>query len=167
MGETGLSPDERSARPFVPCGKRKRGASIRSCFGVIPSLLLVSTTIRAIVMDSEMMQRARGLQFCISLDSTRANFTAATSPVTIATIPVVRAARSRLRSHALHYDGTAVSPWVKFASADTLERALRYLGPPRSRLERMACDAANRAGKQSRPAAANRKNLFRFDWSKL
>jgi hypothetical protein len=71
-------------------------------------------------------------------------------------------------AHALHYDGKTISaPWVKFASVDTLERALRYLGPPRSRLERMACDAANRAGKQSHPAAANRKNPFRIDWSKL
>jgi hypothetical protein len=63
-----------------------------------------------------------------------------------------------------------LGPWVKFTSAETLEKALRYLGATEEQVdERMACDAANRAGKQSHPAAAllNRKNLLRIDWSKL
>jgi hypothetical protein len=32
-------------------------------------------------------------------------------------------------AHALHWDGEfALAPWVKFASAETLAKALRYLG---------------------------------------
>jgi hypothetical protein len=44
---------------------------------------------RAIVTDSEMMDRTRELLLCISLDSTRASFTAATRPPTTATTPAV------------------------------------------------------------------------------
>ncbi len=42
---------------------------------------------RAMVMDSEMMDRTRGLLFRISADSTRANFTAAIRPATTAKAP--------------------------------------------------------------------------------
>jgi hypothetical protein len=50
-------------------------------------------------------------------------------------------------AHALHYDGkTVLGPWVKFRSAETLEKALRYLGPPRNRLKRtgMRCGKLGR-----------------------
>jgi hypothetical protein len=50
-------------------------------------------------------------------------------------------------AHALHYDGkTVLGPWVKFRSAETLEKALRYLGPARNRLKRtgMRCGKLGR-----------------------
>jgi hypothetical protein len=59
-------------------------------FDLLPNdgfTLLAATTIRAIVMDSEMMDRTRGLLFSISLDSTRASFTAATRLGTTARAP--------------------------------------------------------------------------------
>jgi hypothetical protein len=49
--------------------------------------LLASITMRAIAIESLMIDRARGLLFWISPDSTRASFTAAISPVTTAKAP--------------------------------------------------------------------------------
>jgi hypothetical protein len=43
---------------------------------------------RAILMDSEMIDRTRGLLFCISFDSTRASLTAAPDGYLIAESPL-------------------------------------------------------------------------------
>lgn len=72
-------------------------------------------------------------------------------------------------AHALHWDGkTALGPWVKFASAETLEKALRYLGATDEQI------AAHRStmqltGQGSSPIRLlpNRKNLLKIDYSKL
>jgi hypothetical protein len=55
-------------------------------------LLLSSSTILAIVTESEMRDRTRGLLLWISLDSTRASFTAATRPATTAKDPAALSA---------------------------------------------------------------------------
>jgi hypothetical protein len=51
-------------------------------------------------------------------------------------------------AHALHYDGkTVLGPWVKFQSAETLEKArCDTWGPPRNRLKRtgMRCGKLGR-----------------------
>ena len=49
--------------------------------------LLASITMRAIVIESAIAALTRGLLFCNSRDSTRASFTAAMRPATIATTP--------------------------------------------------------------------------------
>jgi hypothetical protein len=49
--------------------------------------LLASITILAMLTASEIAARTRGLLLAISLDSTRASFTAAISPATTATVP--------------------------------------------------------------------------------
>jgi hypothetical protein len=59
-------------------------------------------------------------------------------------------------------------PWVKFASADTLERALRYLGATEEQV-----DAHRHTMQQTGQGSShirllpNRKNLLRIDWDKL
>jgi hypothetical protein len=59
---------------------------------------------------------------------------------------------TRRIAHALHFDSeTVLSPWVKFRSADTLERALRSLLLPRSRLKRTGM----RCGKPGREAVTS------------
>jgi hypothetical protein len=72
-------------------------------------------------------------------------------------------------AHALHYDGkTVLGPWVKFASGETLERALKYLGATE---EQMA--AHLKTMKQTGQGSShvrllpNRKNLLHIDWDKL
>jgi hypothetical protein len=55
-------------------------------------------------------------------------------------------------AHALHYDGKTISgPWVKFASADTLEGTVVPGGYPKSRLRR----AGMRCGKPGREAVTS------------
>src|ERR1700733_2622566 len=77
--------------------------------------------------------------------------------------------RSGEIAHALHLDcKTVLGPWVKFASAETLEKALRYLGATDEQI-----DAHRKTIQQTGQGSShirlllNRKNLFRIDWSKL
>jgi hypothetical protein len=62
--------------------------------------LLASITIRAIVIESLMIDRTRGLLFCISPDSTRASFTAAISPATTDRAPTDLSAETAAESGA-------------------------------------------------------------------
>jgi hypothetical protein len=77
--------------------------------------------------------------------------------------------RSGEVAHALHVDcRTILGPWVKFASRETLERALQYLGGIEDQLA-----AQRHTMKQTGQGSGhirllpNRKNLLRIDWSKL
>jgi hypothetical protein len=72
-------------------------------------------------------------------------------------------------AHALHLDcKTALGPWITFASAETLEKALRYLGATD---EQMAVHRADMSqcgqGSSHIRLLLNRKNLLRIDYSKL
>jgi hypothetical protein len=72
-------------------------------------------------------------------------------------------------AHALHCDGkTVLGPWIKFASGDTLERALRYLGSTEEQVEahRHAMRQTGQGSSHVR-LMPNRKNLLRIDWDKL
>jgi hypothetical protein len=70
-------------------------------------------------------------------------------------------------AHALHFGKTVPGPWVKFASADTLEEA-RYLGATEEQV-----DAHRHTMRQTGQGSShvrllpNRKNLLRIDWNKL
>jgi hypothetical protein len=71
-------------------------------------------------------------------------------------------------AHALHLDcKTALGPWVKFATAETLEKALRYLGATDEQI-----DAHHKTMQQTGQGSShvrlmpNRKNLLRIDYSK-
>jgi hypothetical protein len=72
-------------------------------------------------------------------------------------------------AHALHIDvKTVLGPWIKFQSAETLEKALKYLGATDEQM------AAHRKTMQQTGQGSshvrlmpNRKNLLRIDYSKL
>jgi hypothetical protein len=77
--------------------------------------------------------------------------------------------RSGIIAHALHLNcKTVLSPWISFASAETLEKALRYLGATD---EQMAAhrDQMRKCGQGSSHIRLMplRKNLIRIDWDKL
>ena len=117
-------PDDRSVATFAEMGARKQSpvrywrtsaqlkrasreqSIIRS--DLLPSqfcCLLASITKRAIVIESDIADRTRGLLLSISLDSIRASFTAAMNPATTARAPVdlsvEAAAESGARKQAL------------------------------------------------------------------
>jgi hypothetical protein len=71
-------------------------------------------------------------------------------------------------AHALHLDCmTVLGPWVKFASAETLERALRYLGATdeHTAAHRQTMQQTGQGSSHIR-LMPNRKNLLRIDYSK-
>jgi hypothetical protein len=61
-----------------------------------------------------------------------------------------------------------LGPWIKFASAETLEKALRYLSATGEQI-----DAHRKTMQQTGQGSShirllpNRKNLLRIDWDKL
>jgi hypothetical protein len=89
--------------------------------------------------------------------------------VTEASEIIVCFTRSGKIAHALHVDcKTALGPWITFTSAETLEKALRYLGATDEQM------AAHRSGMGQCGQGSshirllpNRKNLLRIDYSKL
>jgi hypothetical protein len=77
--------------------------------------------------------------------------------------------RSGEIAHALHLDcKTVLGPWVKFTSAETLEKALRYLGASDEQID-AHCKTMQQTGQGSSHIrlAPNRKNLLRIDYVKL
>jgi hypothetical protein len=72
-------------------------------------------------------------------------------------------------AHALHIDcKTVLGPWIKFQSADTLERALRYLGATDEQIEEhRQTMQQTRQGSSNIRLVPNRKNLLRIDWTKV
>ncbi|MCU1249756.1 MAG: hypothetical protein JWQ49_2785 [Edaphobacter sp.] len=83
--------------------------------------------------------------------------------------PVVAISRSGRLAHGLHPDlSKAIGPWVKFASADVLEKAITYLGATTEELEEFR-DAMRRWGQGSSALAIqpNKKNLLRLDYKLL
>jgi ribosomal protein L40E len=69
----------------------------------------------------------------------------------------------------LHLDcKTALSPWTRFASAETLEKAMRYLGATDAQMEdhRQSMRAWGQGSTHIR-LLPNRKNLLCIDWDKL
>jgi hypothetical protein len=77
-------------------------------------------------------------------------------------------ARAGTAAHALHIDcRTVLDPWINFTSAETLEKALRYLGAT----DELIAEHQNqmrRCGQGSSTVRLlpNRKNLLRIDWNK-
>jgi hypothetical protein len=72
-------------------------------------------------------------------------------------------------AHALHIDCKPVlGPWIKFTYAETLEKALRYLGATDEQIDAHR-NQMRRCGQGSSEVRLlpNRKNLLRIDWSKL
>ena len=72
-------------------------------------------------------------------------------------------------AHALHIDcKTALGPWTKFTSAETLEKALLYLGATDEQIVAHQ-NQMRRCGQGSSHIRLlpNRKNLLRIDYSKL
>ena len=72
-------------------------------------------------------------------------------------------------AHALHIDcKTVLGPWIKFTSAETLEKALHYLGGTDEQLAEHR-NQMRRCGQGSSHIRLlpNRKNLLKIDWSKL
>ena len=72
-------------------------------------------------------------------------------------------------AHALHHDGkTVLGPWIKFQSAETLEKALRYLGADEEQIaaHRKTMQRTGQGSSHIR-LLPNRKNLLKIDYSKL
>lgn len=72
-------------------------------------------------------------------------------------------------AHALHLDcKTALGPWITFASAETLERALLYLGATDQQMDdhRQSMRSWGQGSSHIR-LLPNRKNLLRIDYGKL
>jgi hypothetical protein len=77
--------------------------------------------------------------------------------------------RGGTAAHALHVDHkTALGPWITFASDETLEKALRYLGATDGQLDAHR-DQMRKCGQGSSNIRLlpNRKNLLRIDYIKL
>jgi hypothetical protein len=92
-----------------------------------------------------------------------------TQEVTTASEIIVCFTRSGKAAYALHVDcQTVLGPWISFQSAETLERALRYLGATDERIEKHS-QAMQQTGQGSSHIRLlpNRKNLLRIDFSKL
>jgi hypothetical protein len=72
-------------------------------------------------------------------------------------------------AHALHVDcKMALGPWITFASGETLEKAMRYLGATDGQIEAHR-DQMRKCGQGSSHIRLLplRKNLLRIDYSKL
>lgn len=77
--------------------------------------------------------------------------------------------RSGKAAHALHIDcKTTLGPWINFQSAETLEKAIRYLGATDEQLAKHR-EQMRRCGQGSSNIrlVPLRKNLLRIDWTKL
>lgn len=77
--------------------------------------------------------------------------------------------RSGTIAHALHIDcKTVLGPWITFASAEILERALVYMGATDEQMEGHR-QSMRSWGQGSTPIRLlpNRKNLLRVDYGKL
>jgi hypothetical protein len=77
--------------------------------------------------------------------------------------------RTGTASHAIHIDcRTVLGPWINFASAETLDRALVYLGATDGQM-RQHRDQMRRCAQGSSHIRLLplRKNLLRIDWNKL
>jgi hypothetical protein len=77
--------------------------------------------------------------------------------------------RSGTIAHALHIDHkTALGPWIKFQSAETLEKALRYLGATDAQVQahQQTVEQTGQGSSHIR-LLPNRKNLLKIDYSKL
>jgi hypothetical protein len=77
--------------------------------------------------------------------------------------------RSGEIAHALHLDcKTVLGPWVKFTSAETLEKALRYLGATDEQIdEHRTTMKQTGQGSSHIRLLPNRKNLLRINYEKL
>jgi hypothetical protein len=77
--------------------------------------------------------------------------------------------RSGKAAQALHVDcKTNLGPWITFASAETLEKAMRYLGATDAQIEDHRIDMRRWGqGSSHIRLVPNRKNLLRIDWGKL
>jgi hypothetical protein len=72
-------------------------------------------------------------------------------------------------AHALHLDcKTMLGPWIKFASAETLEKALRYLGATdeQTAAHRQTMQQTGQGSSHIR-LMPNRKNLLRINYSQV
>jgi hypothetical protein len=77
--------------------------------------------------------------------------------------------RGGMIAHALHIDAkTVLGPWIKFQSAETLEKALKYLGATDVQMaaHRKTMQQTGQGSNHIR-VLPNRKNLLRIDYSKL
>ncbi len=77
--------------------------------------------------------------------------------------------RAGTAAHALHVDcKTVLGPWIEFQSAETLEKALRYLGATEEQIEEHR-NQMKRCGQGSSNIRLlpNRKNLLRINYGKL
>jgi hypothetical protein len=77
--------------------------------------------------------------------------------------------QSGTAAHALHHDcKTVLGPWIKFTSAETLEKALLYLGATDEQITAHR-NQMRRCGQGSSHIRLLplRKNLLRIDWNKL
>jgi hypothetical protein len=77
--------------------------------------------------------------------------------------------QSGTRAHKLHSDcNTVLSPWIRFQSAETLERAMVYLGATEEQIaaHRGALRQTGQGSSHVR-LLPNRKNLLKIDWEKL
>jgi hypothetical protein len=77
--------------------------------------------------------------------------------------------RSGEIAHALHLDcKTVLGPWISFASGETLEKALRYLGATDEQIEehRKTMQQTGQGSSHIR-LLPNKRNLLRIDYSKL
>lgn len=72
-------------------------------------------------------------------------------------------------AHALHVDcKTALGPWIKFQSAETLEKTLRYLGATDEQIEEhRATMRQTGQGSSNIRLLPNRKNLLKINWNNL
>ena len=78
--------------------------------------------------------------------------------------------RSGEIAHALHHDGkTVLGPWIKFQSAETLEKALCYMGATGEQIvaHRKTMQQTGQGSSHLLRRLPNRKNLLKIDWSKL
>jgi hypothetical protein len=72
-------------------------------------------------------------------------------------------------AHALHIDcKTVLGPWIRFESAETLDRAMVYLGATEEQIAAHR-SASRQTGQGSSHVRLlpNRKNLLKIDWEKL
>jgi hypothetical protein len=77
--------------------------------------------------------------------------------------------QSGTHAHALHIDcKTVLGPWIRFQSAETLERAIVYLGATEEQIaaHRSALGQTGQGGSHVR-VVPHRKNLLKIDWKKL
>lgn len=78
--------------------------------------------------------------------------------------------RSGTAAHALSTNGKdSLGPWITFSSAETFERALKYVGATDEQIaeHRRGMERAGNGCAKISVVPGNRKNLFTIDWTKL